>query len=61
MNKKFARVVAMAGLTAGLTFAPTLAMAQTIATVGPATSSGVYCLITIDTPWGEFCLIAVPE
>jgi hypothetical protein len=61
MKSKFARVAAMAGLAAGLTFTPTLALAETAATVETVTTSALVCLITIDTPWGEFCLVAIPE
>ena len=58
MNSKFARVAVGAGLAAALTAAPTVALAQSFSPAAPVSSaSGVRCLITIDTPWGEFCLV----
>lgn len=51
MRKKLVRLVTAAGLVAALTFTPTAAIA------GMTQGTGLKCLIMIDTPWGDFCLI----
>ena len=61
MTKKLARALTLAGLASVLTMTPITAFAQFLTADDLLTSAAARCMVQIDTPWGDVCLVPLPS